>query len=326
MAVIWTPEEEILLKNCREAGEPLSAIARKLGRSKCSIRAKITKLGIAKKRYWTSEEIKELIDLYTEAGRDGFLGLNDIAKKMNRDAGNLSRKAAQLGLPTSYNRQCVKDKKVRENKYPTEEARNKAASNRMKIKWKTQPHPKGMKGKKHSEELKEKMRERAKKWNASLTQEEKAKWALKSAKTRERNGTLYQDRKASWKSGWRNIGGIDKYYRSIWEANYARYLQWLKERGEIKDWKHEPKTFWFEDIKRGTRSYLPDFLVTENNGSESYHEVKGWMDDRSKTKIKRMAKYYPEIKLIVIQAKEYKAIKDIMKPILTDWELDSKGR
>jgi len=50
------------------------------------------------------------------------------------------------------------------------------------------------------------------------------------------------------------------------------------------------------------------------------------MDDRSKTKIKRMAKYHPTVKLIVIDSKAYASIKKIMQPIIKDWETDSKGR
>lgn len=126
--------------------------------------------------------------------------------------------------------------------------------------------------------------------------------------------------KCSWKQGWREIGGKRKYFRSLWEANYARYLEFLKQHNEIKEWEHEPDTFWFKNIKRGCRSYLPDFKITNNNGSIEYHEVKGWYDDRSKTKIKRMAKYYPEVKLIVIFGKQYQSIAKQMKNIIKDWE------
>lgn len=132
--------------------------------------------------------------------------------------------------------------------------------------------------------------------------------------------TTNRKNKLSFQSGWRYIGGIRKYYRSKWEANYARYLQFLLEIREIKDWKHEPDTFWFEKIRRGVRSYLPDFRVTENNDLVAYHEVKGHMDSRSKTKIKRMAKYHPDVKLIVIQAKQYKEIKSKMSRLIKDWE------
>jgi len=125
---------------------------------------------------------------------------------------------------------------------------------------------------------------------------------------------------ASWKADWREIGGLRKYYRSRWEANYARYLQWLLENKQIQKWEHEPQTFWFEGIKRGVMSYLPDFRIIENDGSVVFHEVKGWMDDRSKTKIKRMAIYYPNVKLIVIDSKLYKSLEKKAKLFVKDWE------
>lgn len=125
---------------------------------------------------------------------------------------------------------------------------------------------------------------------------------------------------ATWKCGWREVGGQRCYFRSRWEANYARYLQFLLEKNQITKWEHEPETFWFEKIKRGCRSYLPDFRVTEPNGSIVYHEVKGWMDDRSKTKIKRMGIYHPTVRLIVIDAKPYKEIQKKLSSLLPGWE------
>ena len=67
-----------------------------------------------------------------------------------------------------------------------------------------------------------------------------------------------KDGKATWKQEWREIDGRRIFFRSRWEYRYALYLQLLKSRGEIKDWQHEPKTFWFEGIKRGTNNYKPD--------------------------------------------------------------------
>ena len=150
----------------------------------------------------------------------------------------------------------------------------------------------------------------------------------KIAQTKIKNGTQQNMNRAnaSWGCGWRDIGGIRKYYRSKWEANYARYLEWLKSKGEIQSWLHEPETFWFEGIARGCLSYLPDFRVVEKSGQVVFHEVKGWMDARSKTKIKRMAKYHPAVKLIIIESKAYNAIKKSMMPIIKDWEIDAKGR
>jgi len=131
---------------------------------------------------------------------------------------------------------------------------------------------------------------------------------------------------ANLKPGWRSIGGQDYYFRSNWEGNYACYLEWLKNNNQIKDWKHEPKTFWFEKIKRGVRSYLPDFFIIEKSGAEVYHEVKGNMDSKSKTKINRMRIYYPEVKLIVIQRKEYAAIAKKARILVPGWVHDDHRR
>lgn len=132
--------------------------------------------------------------------------------------------------------------------------------------------------------------------------------------------TIGAKARGSWKAGWREVAGRRVFFRSRWEANYARYLQWLKDRGEIREWEHEPETFWFEGIKRGNVSYLPDFRVTEMSSAIVYHEVKGWMDDGSKTKIKRMAKYHPKVRLIVVDSKAYRAIAKQARSLVPGWE------
>ena len=95
------------------------------------------------------------------------------------------------------------------------------------------------------------------------------------------------------------------YFRSKWEANYALFLDFLINNGDIKNWEYEADVFFFEQIRLGTRSYRPDFKVFNNDGSVEYHEVKGYMDSKSKTKLKRMEKYFPEVKLILIQRDFY---------------------
>ena len=140
-------------------------------------------------------------------------------------------------------------------------------------------------------------------------------------KTKEERGNLIPERPgASWKAGWREVAGRRIYFRSQWEANYAHYLQWLKGLGQIKEWEFEVETFWFEGVKRGTMSYLPDFRITENSGQYVYHEIKGWMDERSATKIKRMAKYHPDVKLIVVDSKAYRALARQIKNAVPGWE------
>lgn len=121
-------------------------------------------------------------------------------------------------------------------------------------------------------------------------------------------------------AAWRTVGGTRSFFRSKWEANYARWLEYLRSQGNLEKWEHEPETFWFDGIRRGVCSYLPDFKVTRAGGSVEYHEVKGWMDPRSKTKIKRMAKYHPQVKLLVVDKKQYARLKRDVGPLVPGWE------
>ena len=106
--------------------------------------------------------------------------------------------------------------------------------------------------------------------------------------------------------GWKLIGGNHHYFRSDWEVRYALHLECLKRKGLISEWFYEPKTFWFEDVKRGVRSYKPDFKIIQLDGSHYWVEVKGYMDGRSKTKLKRFKKYYPEETIILVDSAWFK--------------------
>lgn len=118
------------------------------------------------------------------------------------------------------------------------------------------------------------------------------------------NGGAY----SNIRHGWYDINGKRMHFRSKWEANYALYLDFLKTKGEIKDWEFESDVFIFEKIKFGTRSYRPDFKVFTSKGEIEYHEVKGYMDAKSSTKLKRMKKYYPNVKIILIDRDQYYAL------------------
>ena len=104
----------------------------------------------------------------------------------------------------------------------------------------------------------------------------------------------------------------NQYFRSRWEANYARYLNFLMEHKSpplIERWEYEADTFVFHKIMRGTRTYKPDFKVTLVDGRIEYHEVKGWDYPRGRTARKRMAKYYPTVHVILIDSDFFKALK-----------------
>ena len=107
-----------------------------------------------------------------------------------------------------------------------------------------------------------------------------------------------------------DLGGI--FMRSTWESNYARFLNWVKE-----PWEYEPTTFEFKTIKKGARFYTPDFWLPKKG---YYVEIKGYMDPVSKTKLSRMARYYPDVKIVVIGKREYVAIAKKVERLIPNWE------
>ena len=125
-------------------------------------------------------------------------------------------------------------------------------------------------------------------------------------------------------NGGRRSDLADRYFRSSWEANYARYLEWLVRQGEIVSWEYEVDSFEFP-VKRGTRTYLPDFKVWVSPEKFEYHEVKGYMDQRSATKLKRMKRYYPAVKVVLIDAAAYRSIAAGVWRLIPGWEQRRQG-
>lgn len=125
--------------------------------------------------------------------------------------------------------------------------------------------------------------------------------------------------KAPWKQEWAEIGGKRCFFRSRWEYRYALYLELMKTHGHIVDWQHEPRTFYFDGIKRGTTNYKPDFCVQFPSGNEEWFEVKGYESAKDRTKYKRMAKYYPEIILRVIKKDWFQSHGKMLKKIIKGW-------
>ena len=303
------------LKRVLRHGDPL------IGR-----KGKKEKPGCKDGNKWSDEELETLARYYEENKGKTF-DLDDLAKKLNRSRYGVAMKASRLGLG-DYNRKKPGIERYENGiaKKPTRfkgdvEALRAHLSKKQKKYIKENGHQRGMLGKKHTEETKRKVGLGSVKSWASFSEEKKAKKVFRMLKTKAKKGTYAKARPhVTWKQGWREIAGRRIFFRSRWEANYARYLQFLKDRGDILEWEHEPKTFWFEEIKRGVCSYLPDFRVYFGKESYEYHEVKGWMDSRSKTKIKRMRKYYPEETLVVIAADKYREIKEKMGRIISGWE------
>ena len=110
-------------------------------------------------------------------------------------------------------------------------------------------------------------------------------------------------RRSNTTQAWHVIDGRRIFFRSAWEYRFSCHLQRQKELGVIKEWEHEPKTFWFDAIRRGCTSYKPDFLVHHNDETQEWVEVKGYYDAKSLTKIKRFRKYFPGEKLRLVDSK-----------------------
>lgn len=115
-----------------------------------------------------------------------------------------------------------------------------------------------------------------------------------------------------------DLGGL--YVRSSMEANVARYLNFLQQHGQVDRWEYEPTEFAFP-ITRGQRFYKPDFAVWEGGAVEPvYWEVKGWMDAQSKTKLKRMAKYHPLVRIVIVDRAVYQGIEAAVGKMIPGWE------
>ena len=110
------------------------------------------------------------------------------------------------------------------------------------------------------------------------------------------------------KKGWYTSGDRRYFLKSSWELSYAQFLDIELANGTIKRWEYEPDTFWFERIKRGVRSYTPDFKVEYPDGRVEYHEVKGYLDSKSKTKLNRMRIYHPDIEMKLIDRAVMKSL------------------
>jgi hypothetical protein len=322
--VRWKPSEDESLR-AMYATHTRAEIAKAIGKTEGAVRSRCWTLRLCTKvRPWSETEVDALRRAYS-AQIAAEVNLPALATQLGRDKTNVCRKARALGL-TSPTRPRVAVCKVRVPKFATEEERRASCSVRAKQRIAERGHPRGALGMKHTAETKE-----------SISRKHIALWAdptskFNSEQFRQKKSDMMTQRNKSGlmpsgekmysraKKGKRSdIGG--KFFRSRWEANYARYLDFMKAHGRIKSWEYEVRTFWFESIKRGTRSYTPDFLVTYTDGRHEWHEVKGWMDAKSKTRLRRMAEFYPAEKLVIIEESWFRGAKKTgLASVIRGWE------
>ncbi|UOF80539.1 endodeoxyribonuclease I [Caudoviricetes sp.] len=242
---------------------------------------------------FTKEEAEKVVVAYSKA-RKGDAWLEKLARDIGKTKISISRFAAKHGLSDMKRidngnralKKCALCSTLTTNvKYCSEECSNLGHSGAIKRKW-------------------------AKNDSVYRTAESTNKRSNAQSKVmvermHDNPSSIYSHTKKGWvdfKSGKRY------FFRSGWEMRYAEHLDMLLAGKAIKDWTYEEDTFWFEKIKRGVRSYTPDFKIYYHDGSMEYHEVKGYMDAKSKTKLKRMAIYHPDVKVIVIGSQEMKVI------------------
>ena len=312
----WTNEEIKILKDAysKVDGKQITDITKelsiKLNKSVGAIRNKAYSLKIThREKYYTEAEINFLKTNYNK------LSYNDMAEILKKDESNICRKLKELGL--NKTKRIANTINIKNKHIYTDEERKKI-SNNMKKYIAENGHPKGYLGKKHNQETLNKISQASKnKWQV-MTKRELEKRRLKQRITKIKNGILnpminqnnpYSRTKSGKRKDLNNI-----FFRSAWEANIARYFDFIGVK-----WEFEPKTFIFHTIKRGCVSYLPDFYLPEE---DKWIEVKGWMDAKSKTKLNRFKKYYPEEykKLEIIDSKKYEEIKKKVAPFIKEWE------
>jgi hypothetical protein len=339
----WTKEEDQKLAELYQKNLPLTEISEILSRSVGGVRNRAYKLKISVNHNYTESELDYLKKNYSSDR------LQEVSKVLGKHKTNVCRKARELGLdvkridfenPKSFKDETGMYRKVgwvRESDQQKKERLTKLATQAfvnyphlrikksidMKEYHKNNEHPRGMLGKTHSEEYRKQISKRVKEawqdpnsvYNSEENKQKHSDYMHNAQMNRERHNP-YSRTKCGKRQ---DLGGL--FVRSSWEANYARYLNFLKEKKLIYKWEYEADVFEFKEIKRGTRSYTPDFKIWDKEDSIPYYvEIKGWMDEKSKTRLKRMSKYYPNIRLDLVQQKEYNEIKKKIKPFIKDWE------
>lgn len=304
----WLPEDDTYLRE--NVHKTVKQLAEELNTTVGSIRARKTALGIKSGKFkpFTDEEKEKIIEFYKNNPNE--MDLESFSKELNRQKTSISRYAKKEGL-TNYYRPNTKEHtknsndslaKFRETDYYREII---APKNEELLRYYAQnKHPRGMLGKHHSEETKKQMSIKHIELCANMTYEEKHEIAMKAIETKKKNGTMPKTTSNAYsrtKSGIRP--DLGQYFRSAWEANVARILDY-----ENIEWEYEPKRFFFEEEVDGVASYQPDFYLPQFN---KWIEVKGWMDEKSKTRLRLFAEQYPEENknLILIDQDFYNALR-----------------
>lgn len=263
------------------------------------------------KRRVSPSDLDSIAKYYRNTPPDSF-DLSALANELGRTKQFVCRLARGLGLTIQHR--------------PPSETTLQLHKRVHKDKWANRSHPRGFLGKKHTPETLRVLSDTSRRAWATMKTFGTGNMSLEALEASSKRMSLIASKRQAENVFTRVKGGRrsdldNKFFRSAWEANYARYLNLLMTLGAVESWEFEPETFWFEGIRRGTLSYKPDFRVFyRGDPVPEYVEIKGWIMPKDRTKWRRMKKYHPTIKLVIVNAKQYYAIQRKWASSIPNWE------
>ena len=104
---------------------------------------------------------------------------------------------------------------------------------------------------------------------------------------------------------------LNQYFRSTWEANFARLLEWFG-----FEYEYEPKVFSL--IDNGFQlSYRPDFYLFK---FDLWVELKGYLGCESKRKLDLFKEQYPNLNFTLITERYYNVLANCFRFLIPNWE------
>lgn len=245
-----------------------------------SVWERLKRLGWTNKNKWTTAQVMDLIATYAVESTEP-ININALALRIGKHKSNVSRKARELGLVTSMKRKRTDEVKIQ-------------YSSDAKKRIQKYGHPRG--AYKTGKDI------RVCPICGCFFE------AFPSSKQRFCGRICgHNHKQPQGCQGYANVGKRQdlsgQYFRSSYEANYARYLNYLiaNDLSGIVAWEYEPDTFEFKGAKQPPRFYTPDFRLLFNDTRKEYHEVKGWDHPKGLEARSRFTKDYPRLKLVLIK-------------------------
>ena len=100
---------------------------------------------------------------------------------------------------------------------------------------------------------------------------------------------------SSSRGGFRSDLGV--YFRSTWEANFARILNY-----QGKKWSYEHQSFQLGS----SLSYTPDFFIEDDN---VFYEIKGRWTEKCRRQLELMRQLFPDVVVYVVDCEKYGRLK-----------------